>query len=178
MGNDYLKRGKGKSIATIKKYNFFSNYRKNATLSKLESKQYSSFTKDLLTAYSEAIVKENLQLKLGKVGIIRIQSKKLHFFTKDGVRAKTLQVDWQSTWKFWENKYEDKTRDEIKNITGKKVVYFENEHTNGEFYRHLWDNMTTVLKYKRFYKFKASRQYSRLIAKTVKDKNRKVFYYG
>jgi len=178
MENNYLKRGNGKSIADIKKYNFFSDYRKKAELSKLDNKQYSSFTKELLVTYSEAIVKENLQLKLGKLGVIRVQSKKLHFFTKEGKRAKTLQVDWQSTWKFWETKYEGKTRDEIKSINGKKVLYFENEHTNGEFYRHLWDNLTSAIKYKRFYKFKASRQYSRLIATTVKDKNRKVFYYG
>lgn len=173
-----LRRGKGKSIASIKKYDFFSDYRKNSKLTKIERKEYSSFTKALLIAYSEAIVKENLQLKMGKLGIIRVQSKKLHFFTKDGERAKTLQVDWQKTLKYWDEKYGGKSRAELKKIQGKKVIYHENEHTNGEFYRHLWDNLTAVVKYKRFYKFKPSRQYSRLIATVVKDKDRKVFYYG
>jgi len=173
-----LKRGKGKSIASIKKYNFFSYYREKTILNKIERKEYSSFIKDLLIAYSEAIVKENLQLKMGKLGTIRIQAKKLHYFTKNGERAKTLQVDWQKTLAYWEEKYEGKTRDELKKIQNKTVIYHENEHTNGEFYRHLWDNLTAVVKYKRFYKFKPSRQYSRLIATTVKDKNRKIFYYG
>ena len=104
MENNYLKRGKGKAIADIKKYDFFSHYRKNTKLVKLERTAYSSFLKDLLITYSETIVKENLQLKLGKLGYIRIQAKKLHFFTKDGERAKTLQVNWPETWKYWEKK--------------------------------------------------------------------------
>jgi len=178
MSNNYLKRGKGKAIADIKKYDFFSHYRKNTKFERLERKQYSNFIKDLLTLYSEAIVKENLQLKLGKLGYIRIQAKKLHFFTKDGKRAKSLKVNWVSTWTYWEGKYEGKTRDEITEIKNKTVLYFENEHTNKEFYRHLWDNATAVVKYKRFYSFKPSRQYSRLITTIVTDPNRTIFYYG
>lgn len=176
--NSYLKRGKGKNICDIKKYDFFSHYRKNAKLEKLERKQYSAFIKELFTTYSENIVKENLQLKLGKLGIIRVQAKTLNFFTKEGKLAKSLEVDWIKTWEFWETKYEGKTRDEITEIKNKKVLYFENEHTNREFYRHLWDNATAVVKFKRFYKFKPSRQYSRLITKVVTDPNRKTFYYG
>lgn len=176
--NNYLKRGKGKTTGDIKKYDFYSHYRKNAILERLERKQYSNFLRDLLILYSEAIVKENFQLKLGKLGYIRVQSKKLHFFTKEGERSKTLRVNWQTTWEYWESKYEGKTRDEIIEIKNKKVLYFENEHTNKEFYRHLWDNVTAVVKFKRFYKFKPSRQYSRLIATIVTDPNRTTFYYG
>jgi hypothetical protein len=71
--------------------------------------------------------------------------------------------------------------DIAKNITeidNKTVIYHENEHSNQEFYEHHWDKLTANLKYKNFYKFKPSRQYSRLIAKVVKDPNRKTFYYG
>ena len=70
MSNNYLKRGKGKKIGDIKKYDFFAHYRKNAKLAKLERTQYSRFIKELLNTYSEAIVKENLELKFGKLGFI------------------------------------------------------------------------------------------------------------
>ena len=176
--SNYLKRGKGKSTGDIKKYDFYSHYRKNAKLNKLDRKQYSAFVKDLMIAYAEAIVKEALELKMGKLGYIRVQAKKLHFFRKDGTKSKTLQVNWKKTWKYWEQKYEGLTRDEITQIEGKKVLYYENNHTNQEFYRHIWDNVTAVIKYKRFYKFKPSRQYSRLIKQVVTQPNRKVFYYG
>ena len=178
MSHDYLKRGTGKITGDIKKYDFFSHYRKNTKFEKLNRKTYSNFLKDLLTTYSETIVKENLQLKLGKLGIIRIQAKKLHFFKKNGQRARTLKVDWGTTWEYWEKKYQEKTRDEIITLKNKKVIYFENEHTNQEFYQHLWDNATAIVKYKRLYKFKPSRQYSRLITTVVTDPNRKTFYYG
>ncbi len=171
-------RGKGKHKADIKKYNFYSHYRKNTTFSRLDRKEYSAFLKDLLTTFSEAIVKENMELKLGKLGFIRIQAKKLHFFDKEGNRAKTLKVDWKKTLDYWKVKYPGKTKEELKKIKNKPVLYHENDHTKGEFYQHLWDKLTSVVKYRRLYKFIPSRQYSRLIAEVVKDPHRTVFYYG
>jgi hypothetical protein len=175
--NEYLKRGEGRK-SNITKYDFFSYYRKNAEFSKLERKQYSGFLKELLTTYSEAIVKEALELKLGSLGYIRIQAKKLTFLNAKGKPQKSLKVNWKDTWTYWENKYQEMTRDEIVKIENKKVIYHLNDHTNQEFYRHLWDKTTAIVKYKRFYNFKASRQYSRMIATIVKDPQRKIFYYG
>jgi len=176
--SNYLKRGEGKNKGNVKKYDFYSHYRKNTKFPRMERKEYSSFLKELLTIFSKAIVEENMQLKLGKLGFIRIQAKKLHYFKKDGNRADTLKVDWKKTWKYWENKYKGKTRDEITEIKNKTVIYHDNEHTKGEFYLHLWDKLTSVVKYRGFYKFVPSRQYSRLITKIVSDPHRKVFYYG
>lgn len=176
--SEYLKRGKGKKPGDIKKYDFYSYYRKNAQREKLERKKYSAFLKDLLTTYSEMIVKENFELKLDKIGYIRVQARPLKFLKKDGTLAKSLKVNWPATWEMWEKKYPGLSRDEITELKNKKVIYFENAHTNQEFYCHLWDNKTALLKFKSFYKFKPSRQYSRLISKVVKEPNRKVFYYG
>lgn len=178
MTNEYLKRGKGKNVGDIKKYDFFSHYRKNAKLTKLERTQYSRFVKELLNTYSEAIVQENLELKFGKLGFIRVQARKLNFFKKDGTLHKSLEPDWPKTWAYWETKYEGLTRDEIVKLKDKKVLYFDNEHTDQEFYRHIWDNSTAVIKYKRFFKFKPSRQYSRMITEVVSKDERTVFYYG
>lgn len=171
-------RGEGKYNADITKYDFYSYYRKNTNFDKLNRKDYSAFLKDLLIAYSEAIVLEALELKIQRIGKIRVQSRKLHLLTKEGKLAKSLQVDWKKTKNYWKEKYPGKSMEEIYQIKNKKVFYFDNAHTNGEFYRHIWDNATAVVKFKRFYKFKPSRQYSRLIAATVTDPERKVFYYG
>ena len=178
MSNNYLKRGKGKNTGNVKKYDFFSHYRKNTEYSKLDRKTYSAFLSELFKEYSEAIVKENLELKLGKLGYIRVQARTLNFFNKEGKLCKSLKPNWKATWKKWEEKYPDKSRDEITEIKNKKVIYFENEHTNKEFYLHLWDNLTAVIKFKSFYKFKAARKYSRMITEEVNKKPRTVFYYG
>lgn len=176
--SDYLKRGVGKHTGDIRKYDFYSYYRKNTKFPKMERKAYSAFLKEMLSTYSEEIVRSNMELKLGKLGFIRIQAKKLHYFKKDGTRADSLKVNWKKTWEYWEGKYEGKNRDEITGIKDKTVIYHNNEHTNGEFYQHLWDKLTSVVKYRGLYKFVPSRQYSRLIAEVVSDPQRKIFYYG
>lgn len=175
--SEYLKRGKGKNKANIKKDDFYKFYLQNAKERIVERKQYNAFTKNLLTIFSTEIVTTGLELKVPKVGKFRIRSKALHFFKADGNKAKSLRPNWKATWEHWENKYSGLTRDEITKIENKTIIYHENDHSNQEFYEHYWDKLTIVLTYKSFYNFKASRQFSRLLAKVVKDPNRKTFYY-
>jgi len=176
--NSYLKRGKGKIAGSIKKDAFYKFYESNAKEKKVTRVVYNAFIKELLSRYSHAIVESGLELKINKIGKIRVRSHNLRFFNKDGKRNKNLRVDWHKTWAYWHSKYPELNRQEITEIKDKVVLYHDNDHTEQEFYAHHWDNLTANLKYKSFYGFKASRQYSRLIAKVVKDPNRKVFYYG
>jgi|TARA_R110001592_G_scaffold59062_1_gene179123 hypothetical protein len=171
-------RGAGKTKGNIKKNDFYKHYKENAKEEIISKPLYNSFIKELLTTFSKAIVKLGLELKINKVGKFRVRSKQLHFFNKDGTRAKSLKVDWQATWSFWHEKHPNLSKEEIIDLKNKQVIYHQNDHTDGEFYEHYWDKLTNVLKYKSFYVFKPSRQYSRLIAEVVKDPNRKVFYYG
>lgn len=172
-----LQRGKGKNVGSIKKDDFFKYYTEKAKLTKVNRVKYNNFLKDLLQTFSEAIVKEALELKLNQLGKIRIRTKMLNLIKPDGELGK-LKVDWKATWDNWYKKYPELTRDQIVKQEGKKLLYHDNEHSNQEFYIHYWNNFTTNLKYKSFYEFKASRQYSRLLAQIVKDPNRKIFYYG
>ena len=182
QSNTYLKRGKGKSNVNIIKRHFFSYYNKHSKLKKVSRKAYDNFLKELLEAYSNAIVKDNMSLKVGSLGYIRIKATKGKFFNKEGKLAKSLKPNWPATFEYWHKKWPDLTRDEIVALKDKgikkKVVYFQNEHTNREYYEHYWDTSTTMVKFHRFYEFTPSRQYSRLIAKIVKDPNRKTYYYG
>lgn len=176
--NTYLKRGKGKTKGSIKKDAFFAFYKANAKETLVDKKVYNSFLKELLETFSTAIVKEALELKINKVGKLRVKSSPLKFFRKNGEKSKSLKVNWKATWENWYIKYPDLSKEEIVQIKNKKVIYHENEHSNQEFYSYHWDKLTISLKYKTFYSFKASRQYLRLIAQVVKDPNRKIFYYG
>jgi len=176
--NTYLIRGKGKHTGSVKKDAFFAFYKDCAKEPIVDKKIYNAFTKDLLEKFSNAIVTEALELKINKVGKLRIKSNPLKFFNKKGEKYKSLKVNWEITWANWHKKYPDLTRQEITEIPDKPLVYHENEHSSQEFYSHYWDNITVALRYKTFYNFKASRQYSRLIAEVVKNPNRKVFYYG
>ena len=174
--NTYLICTSGKINGDIKKAFFYKKYKKSVE-QPLDQRIYNVFLKDLLKSYSEAIVEEGLELKLGVLGRLRIRSKQLHFFKKDGNKAKSLRPNWKACWELWETKYSGLTRDEIKEINKKPIVYHDNAHTQGEFYEHFWDRSTAIVKYQKFYNFNPSRQYSRLISSVVNKPNRTVFYY-
>jgi len=176
--NTYLQRGKGKNTGSVRKDAFFKFYKENAKEKLADKKVYNAFIKELLDCFSTAIVREGLELKINKVGKLRIKSNPLKFFNKHGEKYKSLKVNWEVTWANWFKKYPELSRQEITEIPNKTLIYHENEHSGQEFYSHYWDNITIPLRYKTFYNFKASRQYLRLIAQVVKDPNRKVFYYG
>ena len=176
--NNFLKRGKGKLTGDIKKDQFYKYYLENAKEKVVKRSTYNKFIKDLLQTFSQEIVEKGLELKINRVGKLRVRSREMHFFKKNGERSKSLRVNWVATWEYWHTKYPGLTKDQITQETNKTLIYHENDHSNQEYYEHFWDNFTANLKYKSFYTFKASRQYSRLIAQIVKDPNRKTFYYG
>ncbi len=169
---------KERKVGEVKKKDFYNHYLKHKQEREVDKSVYNKFLKVLLDKFSTAIVETGLELKLTGIGKLRVRSKKLNYFTKEGKRAKSVRPNWKATLEYWKVKYPDQTLKELKGVPNKPILYHENDHTSGEFYEHHWDNNTTSLKYKSFYGFKASRQYSRLIAKIVKDPNRKTFYYG
>ena len=175
---NYLKRSAGKLKGTVRKDNFYNYYKANAKETVVDKKIYNKFLKELLETFSTKIIELGLELKINKIGKIRIKSNNLKFVKASGEIAKNLKIDWKATWEYWHSKYPGLTRQEITELNNKRVLFHDNEHTNHEYYSHYWDNLSIPLKFKSFYKFKPSRQYSRLIAKVVKDPNRKVFYYG
>jgi len=176
--NTYLQRGKGKISGDVKRRHFYAFYKKNAKEKLVDEKSYKSFLTELLNIFSENIITEGLELKINQLGKLRIKSDKMHFFKKNGERSKSLRPNWEKTWEYWFTKYPSLSRQEIVDIKGKIVIYHDNEHTDGEYYEHFWDKTKSVVSNKLLYDFKASRQFSRLLAKTVKNVNRKVYYYG
>ena len=172
-----LQRGKGKHTGSIRKNDFYKYYQANAKLTKVDRIKYNGFLKELLETFGKLIIEEGLELKLNQIGKIRIRTKILNLIKPNGDLSR-LKVDWKATWDHWFSRYPNLSREEIIKIKDKKLLYHDNEHSNQEYYVHYWNNFTSNLKYKSFYEFKPSRQYSRLLAKIIKDPNRKIFYYG
>ena len=166
-----------KDNSDITKYDFFSHYRKNTKFSKIDRTLYSKFVTELVDSYTRAIVEEGMELNMGRLGYLRIKTVPFTgYFNKEG-NLRKLQVDWKKTWDKWYIDYADKTKNEIDKIKGKTVIFHENTHTNGEYYKFFWDNTTRQIKFKSFYRFKPARQYKKLITKVVLAKPRTIFYY-
>ncbi len=176
--NKFLKRGKGKNTGNIKRQDFYKYYQEQLEEKALDKSLYSKVLKDLLSTYGEEIVTKGLELKLNRLGKIRVKSNSLKFFNRKGEKIKSLRPNWKATWDYWHIKYPGLSKNEIVELDNKPIIYHENDHSNQEFYEHHWDKLTVTLKNKNFYNFKPSRKYSRLIAEVVKDPNRITFYYG
>jgi hypothetical protein len=175
---DYVKRGKGRYNTEVKRKDFYKHYAKNHTAKRTDLTTYRAFLTELLHTLSTKIVTENLEVKIPMMGRFRIKAVNgtRLMFDEDGTIK--LKADWKATWEHWYKKYPGLTRKEILAIPGIKVLYYENKHSQGEIYKYHWDKYTAIFGCKSYYKFIATRQYNRLLAQTVKDPNRKVFYYG
>ncbi len=172
-----LIRTEGRFNGNIKKNDFFKFYKANSK-NPVNQKVYNAFVKELLTQYMESIILEGEEIRLGMIGRLRVRTNQLKVIKDNGELAKSLKPNWELTWKYWFEKYPGMSKEEIVNLTNKKVIYHENEHSHGEFYDFFWDKVTSNVRYKSLFKFVASRQYKRLLNSVVKDTNRKVFYYG
>jgi hypothetical protein len=170
------KKREGKFKGNVKKEDFFNYYKENAKLSNFDKKKYSSFLRDLLESFSVSIVKDGLELSMHGLGKLRVRTVAKGLLNNKGELRK-LKPNWKATKDYWATQYPDLTKEEIALIKNKTIIYHTNDHSNGEYYRHFWDKTNSILKYQNFYEFKASRQFSRLIASTVKNPNRKTFYY-
>ena len=79
-----MNRGKGKTTGELKKKDFYNYYVNNSKEPTVLQSTYNKFIKELLNTYSKEIVEKGLELKLNKLGKIRIRTKKLNYFNKEG----------------------------------------------------------------------------------------------
>ena len=75
-----MNRGKGKTTGELKKKDFYNYYVNNSKEPTVPQSTYNKFIKELLNTYSKEIVEKWLELKLNKLGKIRIRTKKLNYF--------------------------------------------------------------------------------------------------
>lgn len=89
----------------------------------------------------ESIIKGHLftmPFRLGTIGIIQIK-KRIKFDENDKLITKGISVDWKKTYDLWKKLYPGRIgRDGYKDIKGKQVVYYTNEHTDGRIFKLHW----------------------------------------
>lgn len=174
---EYLRRKEGKKNGDIKRKDFYNYYKENHKYKKLTGAKYNAFLTEFCEEIAKAIVTDNTEFKIPIVGKLRIKASPRRILKKNGEFCK-FRADWKATWDNWRNLYPNLTDDEIVALENKKVVYHENEHSNGEFYKFYWDTARNKYSSCYYYKFTPSRGLARLLAKTVLDPNRSVFYFA
>ena len=109
----------------------------------------------------------------GRLGFIYIKKSPLKIRVVDGKLDTTkMIVDWGATWKYWREKYGDKTKEEIKQIKDKKVIYFTNEHTDGNVMKWYWDRTMCNIPNRTIYRFKPVKANRLNLANWIRNKDR------
>lgn len=169
----YWKRGPRKIIADYTPndiYKWYIKNRKNKV--EINTKTYHEIVQKFNHLVTRAMIYENMEFimpgRLGSLRIIRTPYKiKL---TKEGkVDTSQLVVNWKKTKELWSKTYPDKTADEIHLITGKKVIYELNEHTDRQKYHFRWCKLTSNVQNKTAYYFEMMRPAKTELAKALKE---------
>jgi hypothetical protein len=158
---------RNKKSSDVTKRDFWSHYNKSVE-KPVDRKVFDKVFSEIFKGMSESITRDATSMSLTRLGSVRIRAIKPKLLDENGnFRKGKLKVDWAKTWKYWRQKYEGKTDEEIKKITDKQMFYHMNEHSNGYTYEAYWDKVTCLVKGKSYYKFKFNRTYNRLRADLI-----------
>lgn len=102
---------------------------------------YLAVAYDITKAIADMIIRESFEYRLPfKLGFLRIRKKKQKIKIKDGrVDVNKNIIDWEATNKYWKEQYPNLTKQELKAIKDKPVIFQTNSHTNGEVMEWYWD---------------------------------------
>lgn len=167
------KRGLGKNNCNYRLKDIYKEYKQKSN-NPVDYSTFAAFIKEYNKRIVTAIIYENLCYKMPyRMGDIRIQKRRLIPFVRDGKVIKGhILPDWEKTLVYWRKKYPDKTDQEIKEIPGKKVLKYLNEHTNGDSARFFWEKAYSNVKNQSCYIYKATRTAKEEIARLIKRSGR------
>jgi len=175
-----FKRGRRKTIADFKSLDIYKHYKQRCKDKNMIPVKYSQFARILQTFNTNRInltIMENIEFHMPyRTGSIRIKKKEVRVKLDDNgdVDKRNLSINWKKTKEHWIKKYPNKTSEEIKLISNKKLIYELNEHTEGFRYVYYWDKITCNIKNQSAYIFNTTRTNKEKLTialKTIKNLN-------
>ncbi|KKP52081.1 MAG: hypothetical protein UR43_C0015G0017 [candidate division TM6 bacterium GW2011_GWF2_33_332] len=145
----------------------------------LDYKKFSAILKDSNKKLSSLIIDEAIEFKMPlRLGFVRIKKyKKSPHINDDGtVDKKGLSIDWPSSKSLWNREYPGKTKEELKEIRKKPLVYFLNEHTDGYGFMLYWSKKGSNAVNRSLYSLVFTFSNNRHLAKVLQGE-RKIDYY-
>jgi len=167
-------------------YDLYLNYKKRfkghdkmseANISRIT---YSTILKDFNTSIVKAMILHSFEFimpyKLGKIRIKRIENK-LRLDENGEIDTTKLSPDWDECWKLWFELYPGKTREDIKKIRGKKMVYHLNKHTDFNSFKLFWSKIGNNIVHNRIYSLIFTYTNRRFLAQVIKSEGPKITFY-
>lgn len=139
----------------------------------LSHDQFKKVSYEFLKRVANLILEEGFEYKIPhRMGYLRIKATKIKYKIKDGrIMPKKGIIDWGECRKLWYELYPGLTLKEIKLIKDKPLVFYTNEHTNGEVYRWYWDKHVCTTPNHSVYTFEPVKQNRLKLKNIVKDEN-------
>jgi len=145
----------------------------------IDRQTFSNIIKDFNLELARLIIEEAEEFKMpANLGKVRIRKymRRIRFLEDGTIDKRYHSPDWQKCWELWEREYPGKSKDEIKEIKGKPMVYHTNEHTEGFVFRLYWDKYGSAIINRQMYSIVLTFTNKRRIAALIKS-NPNTNYY-
>ena len=154
--------------------NKFSKRERDSTAF-IDYKTFSSIIKDFNKELSKLIIEEGAEFKMPvRLGFARIRKyKKRIKLNPDGTIDKSsMNVDWKETNELWKQEYPGLTREELKQIRNKPLIYHLNEHTDGCGFLLYWNKKGSNATNRSIYSMVFTSPNNRHLAKVLKHEGK------
>jgi len=145
----------------------------------IEYKKFAAIIKEFNKELSRQIIDKNVEfimpVRLGSVRI-RKYKKRIQLNPDGSIKKNRFSVNWKSTIELWNRLYPGKSKEELKAIKNKQVVYHLNEHTEGYAFMLYWNKRGSNAINRSVYSIKMIRRNDRHLAELLKS-NASVNYY-
>ena len=159
------KRTEGKIKSHYGMRDYFNYFKKNNPNLNINRTLYSKIISDINFEITNLIIEDNLTYVLPYLGSsLSIRKTKNIPKIKNNKLYNTSPVDWKTTNELWESDKEAKEN--------KILVRYLNEHTSRHVFRIYFKKYILYFKNKQYYSFKPCRDFSRMLAKRIKDENK------
>ena len=137
----------------------------------IHPRTFSNILKDFNLEIARMILEENLEFRMpASMGTVRVRKyKKRIKFNEDGtVDRKNTPINWKASKDLWAKEYPGLSPEELKQIKGKPMVYYLNEHTEGYVFRLYWNKRNCAIKGKKHYSAVFTRTNNRRISELIR----------
>lgn len=154
-------------------YKMYVINREDKNQPSLTHNQFKRVAYAFMKGLSGMILEEAFEYKIpAKMGYLRIRSSKIKYKIKDGrIMPKKGIINWGECRKLWYEMYPGLTLKEIKLIKDKPLIFYTNEHTNGEVYRWYWDKHTCMVPRHTIYTFEPVKQNRMKLREIIKSED-------
>lgn len=161
-------RSEGKIKSHFGIVNYYKYFKENNKESKIDKTLYNKIISDFNNEIINLIINENVEYYLPHIGSsLSIRKTKKLPSIVNGKLVNTAPVDWVITNKLWNEDEEAREK--------KLLVRFNNLHTSKFIFRVFFKKYYLSFLNKKYYSFKTSRGFQRLLAKRIKDEDKEQY---